>query len=152
IRQRRLRLLAAGTTGSVPMARAGRLLARRWPAQPTLRLQRRRVTVGCSFTRCSGRTATGQWGGVAMGDVQEQHDAPVLVYVTAASVQEAEQIAEELVRERLAACANIIPGMTSIYHWKGELQRDKEVVVMLKSRAGRVAQISERVKQLHSYD
>lgn len=91
-------------------------------------------------------------GGVAMGDVQEQHDAPVLVYVTAASVQEAEHIAEELVRERLAACANIIPGMTSIYHWKGELQRDQEVVVMLKSRAARVEQISERVKQLHSYD
>ena len=54
--------------------------------------------------------------------------------------------------EGLAACANIIPGMTSIYHWEGKLARESEVVLILKTRAELFSAIEARVKELHSYD
>jgi periplasmic divalent cation tolerance protein len=75
----------------------------------------------------------------------------VLVYVTAANPAEAERIAEAVVGERLAACANLIPGMRSLYWWQGKLDRAEETVLILKTRAALVAALTERVKALHSY-
>jgi periplasmic divalent cation tolerance protein len=75
----------------------------------------------------------------------------VLVYVTAATAAEAERIADAVVGERLAACANLIPGMRSLYWWQGKLDRAEETVLILKTRAGLVAKLTERVKALHSY-
>lgn len=76
----------------------------------------------------------------------------VIVYVTTASTEEAERIADEIVGARLAACANILPGMTSVYRWQSELKRDSEVVLLLKTRAALVKRLTERVTELHSYD
>ena len=75
-----------------------------------------------------------------------------LIYMTAGSADEARMIGETLVAERLAACVNLIDGMTSIYHWQGDLQRDTETVLIAKTREDRVAALTERVKTLHSYD
>lgn len=75
-----------------------------------------------------------------------------LVYVTAASAEEAQKIGEALVAERLAACVNLIDGMTSIYRWQGEVQRDTETVLIAKTSRPRVAALIECVKALHSYD
>jgi periplasmic divalent cation tolerance protein len=75
----------------------------------------------------------------------------VLVYVTAANPAEAERIAEAVVGERLAACANLIPGMRSLYWWQGKLDRAEETVLILKTRADLVPALTERVKALHSY-
>ena len=74
------------------------------------------------------------------------------VYMTAGSAEEARTIGEALVAERLAACVNMIGGMTSIYHWQGEIRRDAEVVMIAKTRWDRIEALTDRVKRLHSYD
>ncbi len=74
-----------------------------------------------------------------------------LLYVTASSSEEAETLGHILVEERLAACANIIPGMRSIYWWEGRIETAAETVLILKTRDDLVAAATERVKVLHSY-
>jgi periplasmic divalent cation tolerance protein len=75
-----------------------------------------------------------------------------LCYLTAGSRDEALRIARALVEERLAACCNLIEGMTSIYRWQDEIQEDAEVVVIAKTRAELVERLTARVQALHSYD
>ncbi len=76
----------------------------------------------------------------------------VLVYVTAGDVEEAGRIGRTVVEERLAACANILPGMTSIYWWEGAVQEGAEAVLILKTTAERLQALIPRIKALHSYD
>ena len=78
--------------------------------------------------------------------------AAVLVYVTASSRDEALAIARSLVTDRLAACANVLPAITSVYWWDGEVQADDEVAMILKTRDDLVEALTARVKALHSYD
>jgi len=75
-----------------------------------------------------------------------------LIYVTAPSHEEAEKIAETVVTEQLAACANILDGATSIFHWEGKLCRENETVLILKTSEERVEELTIRIKELHSYD
>jgi periplasmic divalent cation tolerance protein len=75
-----------------------------------------------------------------------------LIYITTSSDDEARAIARALVEERLAACANILGQIKSVYWWEDELQEDSEVALIVKSRAALVPRIVERVKALHSYD
>lgn len=74
-----------------------------------------------------------------------------LVYMTAGSAEEAHRIGAVLVAERLAACANVIDGMTSIYRWDGEVRNDREAVLIAKTRGALVDALTARVKALHSY-
>ena len=74
------------------------------------------------------------------------------VYMTAGDMEEARQIGEVLVKEKLAACVNILDGMQSIYLWKEELQQDREVVMIAKTAASRIPLLVARVKMLHSYE
>ena len=74
-----------------------------------------------------------------------------MVYITTSSPAEAEKIGLALVRERLAACVNLIEGMRSLYWWEGNLQEGREVVLIAKTTATRVPALIERVKALHSY-
>lgn len=74
------------------------------------------------------------------------------VYMTAGSPEEARAIGRVLVEERLAACANVLPGMTSIYWWEGAAQEDTEAVLIAKTTAALVDRLAARVVQLHSYD
>jgi len=75
----------------------------------------------------------------------------VLIYVTASSEDEALTIGRTIVAERLAACANIVPGMRSIYWWQGKIDDGAETVLILKTRATLTGQVVARVKALHSY-
>ena len=72
-------------------------------------------------------------------------------YVTCASVEEALRIGRELVEARLAACANVLPGLTSVYHWQGRIESGSEVGLILKTRAELVEPLIARVRALHSY-
>jgi periplasmic divalent cation tolerance protein len=76
----------------------------------------------------------------------------MVVYVTASDPAEARRIARVAVEERLAACANILAPMTSIYWWESAVQESSEAVLILKTTADRVAPLMARVKELHSYD
>ncbi len=73
------------------------------------------------------------------------------LYVTAATADEARKIGEALVQERLAACANVLGPIESIYWWQGQVRRDSEVVLIAKTRADLVERVVARVKALHSY-
>ena len=75
----------------------------------------------------------------------------ITVYVTAAAPAEAEAIGRALVEERLAACANVLDGLTSIYRWEGGTQRDREAALLLKTRAELLPRIEARIRELHSY-
>ena len=74
------------------------------------------------------------------------------IYVTASSSKEARVIAHKVIGERLAACANIIDKVTSVYVWKDVVQQDTEAVLILKTRSDLITPLTNRIKELHSYD
>lgn len=76
----------------------------------------------------------------------------IFVYVTVAAEEEARTIAKTVVMDRLAACANILPGMKSLYHWQGRLEENAETVLILKTRESLFPALEERVRELHSYE
>ena len=75
-----------------------------------------------------------------------------IVLVTCASLGEARSIGREVVKKRLAACANIVPGVESIYRWKGKVERAREILVVVKTTAARLAGLEREVKRMHSYE
>ena len=74
-----------------------------------------------------------------------------IVFVTASSQTEAETIAEALVQSHLAACVSITP-IRSIYTWKGEVHRNQEWQLIIKTELTQFDQITAKVHQLHSYE
>ena len=74
------------------------------------------------------------------------------VYVTAVDEAEAEGIARKVVGERLAACANLLGAVKSVYWWEGEVCEGEEVALVLKTSKERKPELIDRIKQLHSYD
>lgn len=75
----------------------------------------------------------------------------IWVYITAPNKEEAKNIARELVKSKLIACANILDGLESIYHWEGQIQEDQEALIIAKTKKDNFAKIEESVKSLHSY-
>jgi len=75
-----------------------------------------------------------------------------LIYITAGSMEEARTIAKELVSNRLAACANIIDNMNSLYWWNGEVQDEREVILIAKTVESLVPELIDTVKSMHSYE
>jgi len=76
----------------------------------------------------------------------------VVVLVTAGSGEEAARIGQTLVAERLAACANVVGPIRSIYRWQGAVEDAAEHLLLLKARARDVKVLGERVRALHSYE
>ena len=76
----------------------------------------------------------------------------VVLYVTAASNDEAVRIGRIVVDEKLAACANVIPAITSIFRWNGALQEETESVVLIKTRNDLVERATQRIKDIHGYE
>lgn len=74
------------------------------------------------------------------------------IYVTASSEDEARLIARTVVEERLAACANLLGAVQSVYWWEGELCEGEEIALVLKTSSHQKTELIDRVKQLHSYD
>ena len=79
------------------------------------------------------------------------HDA-IAILVTCPDAATAERIAATLVEERLAACVNVKPGITSFYRWEGRVQKDEELLLIIKTRADRITALEARVKALHPFD
>ena len=75
-----------------------------------------------------------------------------MIYVTTSTREEAVGIARQLVESRLAACANVLPAVTSVYWWRDALQEDSEAVLIVKTRRDLVGEVTAKVKELHSYD
>jgi periplasmic divalent cation tolerance protein len=76
----------------------------------------------------------------------------IVVLCTVGSAEDAERIASTLVERRLAACVNVVPGVTSIYRWKGEVARDAEWLLVMKTTAARFEALREALVEMHPYD
>ncbi len=83
---------------------------------------------------------------------QPDADRMVMVYTTCETLDEAKTIARELVNRKLAACANIFPGMIAVFEWDGAAREGEETAMFVKTRAGLAAEVTEEIKRLHSYD
>lgn len=72
-------------------------------------------------------------------------------FVTVPNVDVGKQIARHLVEHKLAACVNILPGVTSIYSWQGKVEEDSELLLMIKTRTELIGELTSAVKSLHPY-
>ena len=79
----------------------------------------------------------------SMARTQEEYS---MAFVTAPNSDKAKEIAGGLVSNKLAACVNIIPGVTSVYEWEGKIENDSEVLMMIKTRSARIGEMTEFVK------
>ena len=84
-----------------------------------------------------------------MTDVSPQ---AILVFMTAATREEASRLAEMLVSKRLAACVQIMPEMESVYRWQGKIERQREVLLIAKTMSSKFAELEREVVGLHSYE
>jgi periplasmic divalent cation tolerance protein len=75
-----------------------------------------------------------------------------VIYITAGSKDEAENLSRGLVEEKLAFCVNILPGIQSTYHWKGKIHIDNEILLIVKTRQDLYEALEQWVKNNHSYD
>ncbi len=85
-------------------------------------------------------------------ELMQNGDAPVLIYTTFPSLEDAKRVGEALVKGRLAACVNIFPGMISIYEWKGALEEGHEAAMIIKTRASLADAAMAETKRLHPYE
>ncbi|MEW6222607.1 MAG: divalent-cation tolerance protein CutA [Candidatus Hadarchaeota archaeon] len=75
-----------------------------------------------------------------------------LVLSMAKNRAEAKKISEKLVSEGLAACVSSVPGATSVYKWKGKMERVGEVLLIVKTSDKKLGKLVRRIKELHSYE
>ncbi|KAJ8648099.1 hypothetical protein MRB53_001122 [Persea americana] len=76
----------------------------------------------------------------------------IVVYVTVPNKEAGKKLADSIVREKLAACVNIVPGIESIYFWNGEIQTDSEELLIIKTRESLLEALTEHVKSNHEYE
>ena len=76
----------------------------------------------------------------------------LVVLTTWPDAERARAAARALVEERLAACANLVPGVESIYRWQGAVETSAEVMVVFKTTIGRYPMLENRIRELHSYE
>lgn len=75
-----------------------------------------------------------------------------LVLTTAGSLEGAQRIAHQLVEQKLAACVNLVPNLTSIYHWQGTTETASEVLLLIKTTTDRLTALEIALRQLHAYE
>jgi periplasmic divalent cation tolerance protein len=78
--------------------------------------------------------------------------AAILVLTTVGTEQEANQLAEELLERRLGACVNIVSGVRSVYRWKGQICKDSEYLLVIKTEEGEYDAVAATIGELHSYE
>ena len=76
----------------------------------------------------------------------------IVVIMTTSSKEEAARIVSSLLRERLIACANIVGPVSSLFWWQGKIDEENEFLVFMKSHRNLFERLSERVREIHSYD
>jgi periplasmic divalent cation tolerance protein len=77
---------------------------------------------------------------------------PLVVLTTVARAEDAEYIAREMVERRLAACVNILPPVTSVYRWQGEVTREAEHLLLMKTARDRFEALRARLVEIHPYE
>lgn len=75
-----------------------------------------------------------------------------LVLTTVPSREVGEGMVRELIEERLIACANLVPELISIFRWQSEIQKETEILILMKTSHSNVPRLYERVSELHPYE
>jgi periplasmic divalent cation tolerance protein len=81
----------------------------------------------------------------------EAPDVAVVVLSTAPDPDVADGLARALIEERLAACVTQVPGIKSLYRWQGVVEEAEEVLLVIKTHAGRAPDLTRRLAELHPY-
>ena len=76
----------------------------------------------------------------------------IVIFITASDKKEAKNIASQLVKNKLAACVNIVEKLESLFWWQGKVDQAKETLLIVKSKKEKLAKIIKVVKSLHSYE
>ena len=76
----------------------------------------------------------------------------IVVFITTSNREEAARLADMLVGSRLAACVQILPEIESVYRWKGQVQREAEVLLLAKSTMDRFDELERQTRAIHSYE
>lgn len=76
----------------------------------------------------------------------------IVVLCATGGAEQADTLARALVESRLAACVNIVPGVESVYRWKGEVCREPECLLLIKTRAENFEPVRRRIRELHPYE
>ena len=76
----------------------------------------------------------------------------ILILCTINDIQTAKEISEKLLNDRLIACSNIIPNLTSLYRWEGKICEDSEYLMILKSRSDLFSEVKNKIIELHPYE
>jgi len=80
------------------------------------------------------------------------NNEPIIILITCQDLGEAKRIAESLVHQKLIACGNILPQISSVFQWKSKIEHEEESLLIAKSRRPLFEQIVEQVRSLHSYE
>ena len=78
--------------------------------------------------------------------------SPVIILTTLGATTDADAFARALVTERLAACVNVLPAMTSLYWWKGGIEEDAERQLVIKTTRDRVEALEAKFRNVHPYE
>jgi len=81
-----------------------------------------------------------------------KNEENVVIYITTGTDEEAQKVAEELLKQRKAACVSILPGVSSIFWWQDKLDSAQETLLIVKTKASLVNEIVRLVTEIHSYD
>lgn len=84
--------------------------------------------------------------------IPEMMNDPQIVFCTVPDEATAKQIASALVAEQLAACVNIVPGITSVYRWKGAIETAPELLLIIKTTLAVYTHLQDRIRALHPYE
>ena len=76
----------------------------------------------------------------------------IVVLSTCQTAAEADRIARGLVEKRLAVCVNVLPGMHSLYHWKGAIENSQEILLVIKSSRALFDDLRAEIERIHSYE
>jgi len=84
--------------------------------------------------------------------VSSAADEAIVVFMTAASGEEAARLADMLIGAHLAACVQILPEMESVYRWQGKVERQAETLLLAKTTRSKFEELEREVRALHSYE
>jgi periplasmic divalent cation tolerance protein len=87
-----------------------------------------------------------------MSGARDDEPRRLVALSTVAKAEDGERIARALVQGGLAACVNLVPGVVSLYRWKGEVQRDEEILLVIKTRAESLPALRDALVALHPYE
>ncbi|KAL6983152.1 hypothetical protein U1Q18_016547 [Sarracenia purpurea var. burkii] len=102
-------------------------------------------------SKFSSKAPTNSVRGIRM-EANNKTVPSIVVYVTVPNKDAGKKLAESLVKEKLAACVNRVPGIESVYQWQGEVQTDSEELLIIKTRESLLEALQEHVKANHEYE